>query len=114
MIFTNRVTVTPKATLGDGTEVTDYADSMVMDLRGTDGDYTSFNGELVAFALPSQKINSNFVEWSTLSASQPAFVRPLMDSWTGSVSANVVNQIEAQKNKPMNETVPSWARILAE
>ena len=114
MIFTDRVTVTPKATLGDGTDVTDYADSMVMELKGTDGDYTGIQGAQVAFATPDQKTSSNFVEWSTLSASQPAFVQPLMESWTGSVSASVVNKIEAQNNKPMKENVPSWAGILDE
>ena len=38
LIFTDRVTITPKATLGDGTDVTDYADSMVMEVKGISGD----------------------------------------------------------------------------
>jgi len=53
LIFTNRVTVTPKATLGDGTEVTDYADSMVMEVRGVSGDYNATRGDYVAFVTPA-------------------------------------------------------------
>ena len=48
LIFTDRVTITPKATLGDGTDVTDYADSMVMEVNGISGDYESTYGEVVA------------------------------------------------------------------
>ena len=55
LIFTNRVTVTPKVTLGDGTDVTDYADAMVMEVRGTSGDgalprYSAIRGDYVSFA----------------------------------------------------------------
>ena len=109
LIFTDRVTITPKATLGDGTDVTDYADSMVMEVKGISGDYESTYGEVVAFAPPDQKTASDYVDWATLSASQPAFLQPLMDSWSGSVTANVVNQIESQFNAPIGETVPAWA-----
>ena len=110
LIFTSRVSVTPKATLGDGTEVTDYANSMVMEVEGISGEYNSTRGEVVAFAAPDQKTASDYVEWSTLSASQPAFVQPLMDSWSGSVTADVVRRIQSQFNSPISETVPSWAQ----
>ena len=108
LIFTDRVTITPKATLGDGTEVTDYADSMVMELKGIRGEYESVYGEVVAFASPDTKTASDYVEWATLSASKPAFIQPLMDSWSGAVTANVVNQINSQFNAPIGETVPAW------
>ena len=109
LIFTNRVTVTPKATLGDGTDVTDYADAMVMEVKGTSGDYTGIRGDYVSFATPAEKTAENFVAWSTLSASQPAFLQPLMDSYSGTVSAQVVSQIESQFNAPINENVPAWS-----
>ena len=109
LIFTDRVTITPKATLGDGTDVTDYADSMVMEVKGISGDYESTYGEVISFATPDTKTASDYVEWATLSASHPAFLQPLMDSWSGSVTANVVNQIESQFNAPIGETVPAWA-----
>ena len=109
LIFTNRVTVTPKATLGDGTEVTDYADSMVMEVKGTSGDYNAVRGDYVSFVAPSEKTAEDFVAWSTLSASQPAFLQPLMDSYSASVSAQVVSQIESQFNAPINENVPAWS-----
>ena len=109
LIFTDRVTITPRATLGDGTEVTDYANSMVMEVKGISGDYESVYGEVVAFASPDTKTASDYVEWATLSASKPAFIQPLMDSWSGSVTANVVNQIESQFNAPIGENVPAWA-----
>ena len=114
LIFTNRVTVTPKVTLGDGTDVTDYADAMVMEVRGTSGDgalprYSAIRGDYVSFATPAEKTAEDFVAWSTLSASQPAFLQPLMDSYSGTVSAQVVSQIESQFNAPINENVPAWS-----
>ena len=109
LIFTDRVTITPRATLGDGTEVTDYANSMVMEVKGTSGEYSTVRGQVVGFARPDQKTAADYVPWSSLSASKPAFIQPLMDSWSGSVTANVVNQINSQFNAPIGETVPSWA-----
>ena len=38
-IYTDRVEVSPKATLGDGTEVTDYVDAMVLEIEGVSGDF---------------------------------------------------------------------------
>ena len=109
LIFTNRVTVTPKATLGDGTDVMDYADAMVMEVKGTSGDYSAIRGDYVSFAPPEDKTAEDFVAWSTLSASQPAFLQPLMDSYSATVSAQVVSQIESQFNAPINENVPAWS-----
>ena len=109
LIFTNRVTITPHATLGDGTDVTDYADAMVMEVRGTSGDYSGIRGDYVSFAPPEEKTAEDFVAWSTLSASQPAFLQPLMDSYSGTVSAQVVSQIESQFNAPINENVTAWS-----
>ena len=114
LIFTDRVTVTPKATLGDGTDVTDYANSMVMEVRGVSGGlesggYSATRGDYVAFATPAEKTAENFVAWSTLSASQPAFLQPLMDSYSGIVSAEVVSKIENQFNAPINESVTAWS-----
>ena len=43
-IYTDRVEVSPKATLGDGTEVTDYVDAMVLEVRGTSGDFSATRG----------------------------------------------------------------------
>ena len=63
----------------------------------------------MTFATPAEKTAENFVAWSTLSASQPAFLQPLMDSYSGSVSAQVVSQIESQFNAPINENVPAWS-----
>ena len=109
LIFTNRVIITPHATLGDGTDVTDYADAMVMEVRGTSGDYSGIRGDYVSFAPPEEKTAEDFVAWSTLSASQPAFLQPLMDSYSGTVSAEVVSKIESQFNAPINESVPAWS-----
>ena len=109
LIFTDRVTITPKATLGDGTEVTDYANSMVMEVEGTSGEYSAVSGQVVGFARPDQKTAADYVPWLSLSASKPAFIQPLMDSWSGSVTANVVNQINSQFNAPIGENVPAWA-----
>jgi len=33
-----------------------------------------------------------------------------MDSYSGTVSAEVVSKIESQFNAPMNENVPAWAQ----
>ena len=109
LIFTNRVIIMPHATLGDGTDVTDYADAMVMEVRGTSGDYSGIRGDYVSFAPPEEKTAEDFVAWSTLSASQPAFLQPLMDSYSGTVSAEVVSKIESQFNAPINENVPAWS-----
>ena len=32
-----------------------------------------------------------------------------MDSYSGTVSAQVVSQIESQFNAPINENVPAWS-----
>ena len=110
LIFTDRVTITPKATLGDGTEVTDYANSMVMEVQGTSGEYSAVRGQVVGFARPDQKTAADYVPWLSLSASKPAFIQPLMDSFSGSVTADVVTRIRSQFNSPIPETVPSWAQ----
>ena len=55
LIFTDRVTITPRATLGDGTEVTDYANSMVMEVEGTSGEHSAVRGQVVGFARPIKR-----------------------------------------------------------
>ena len=107
--FTNRVSVLPKAFLGDGTEVTDYATSTVMEVRGVSGDYSATNGDWVSLADPADMTADDFVPWSTFEASRPAVLQPLMDSYFGSVSAEVVSRIESQFNAPVTEDVPAWA-----
>ena len=116
LIFRDRVKVIPKITLRDGTEVTDYADSMVMEVKGTEGEHNFTVAEDINFAPPSEKTAADFVEWSTLSASQPTFLQPLMDSWSGSVTADIVTKITARSNAPTGEidpwltstVVPAW------
>ena len=108
--YTDRVKVLPKATLKDGSTVNDYAEAMVVDLHGISGDYNSTWGEWVPFASPSSKEAAGYTPWSSLSADPlPAFAKTAAESWTGSVSAQVVTQIEQQFNAPINETVPDWA-----
>ena len=109
LIFTSRVSVLPKATLGDGTEVTDYATKTVMEVRGVSGDYSAIRGDWVSLANPADMVEADFVPWSTFEASRPAVLQPLMDSYFGSVSAEVVNSIESQFNAPVNESVSAWA-----
>ena len=107
--FTNRVSVLPKAILGDGTEVTDYATSTVMEVRGVSGDYSATKGDWGSLADPADMTADDFVPWSTFEASRPAVLQPLMDSYFGSVSAEVVSRIESQFNAPVTEDVPAWA-----
>ena len=108
--YTDRVKVLPKATLKDGSEVSDYAEAMVVDLHGVSGNYRSTYGSWVGFISPSEKEPDGYTPWSSLSADPlPAFAKTAAESWTGSVSANVVSQIESQFNAPINETVPDWA-----
>ena len=109
LIFTNRVQVLPKATLGDGTEVTDYATRTVMEVHGVSGDYSATRGDWVNLADPADMTEADFVPWSTFEASRPAALQPLMDSYSGTVSAEVVSRIESQFNAPVNESVSAWA-----
>ena len=109
LIFTDRVQVLPKATLGDGTEVTDYATRTVMEVQGVSGDYSATRGDWVNLADPADMVAADFVPWSTFEASRPAVLQPLMDSYFGSVSAEVVSRIESQFNAPVNESVSAWA-----
>ena len=109
LIFTNRVQVLPKATLGDGTEVTDYATRTVMEVNGVSGDYSATRGDWVDLAAPADMTAADFVPWSTFEASRPAALQPLMDSYFDSVSAGLVSAIESQFNAPVSESVPAWA-----
>ena len=52
-IYTDRVKVSPKTTLGDGTEVTDYVDAMVMEIQGVSGSLSATRGEWELFAVVS-------------------------------------------------------------
>ena len=108
LIFTSRVEVLPKATLGDGTEVTNYATRTVMEVHGVSGDYSATRGEWVSLANPADMTEADFVPWPTFEASRPAALQPLMDSYSGSVSAEVVSRIESQFNELINENVPAW------
>ena len=110
MRYTDRVRVLPKTTLKDGSTVSDYAEAMVVDLQGVSGDYRSTYGEWVSFVSPSNREPAGYTPWSSLSADPlPDFAKTAAESWTGSVSANVVNQIEQQFNAPINEAVAAWA-----
>ena len=109
LIFTDRVQVLPYATLGDGTEVTDYATRTVMEVNGVSGDYSATRGDWVSLAAPADMTAADFVPWSTFEASRPDALQPLMDSYSGTVSAEVVTRIESQFNAPVSENVPAWA-----
>ena len=109
LIFTNRVQVLPKATLGDGTVVTDYATRTVMEVNGVSGDYSATRGDWVNLADPADMTEADFVPWPTFEASRPAALQPLMDSYFDSVSAEMVSAIESQFNAPVSENVPAWA-----
>ena len=109
-IYTDRVEVSPKATLGDGTEVTDYVDAMVLEIEGVSGDFTARRGEWVAFANPSTKTASDFVAWSSLSAaSRPTWVTEAMTAFEPTVTGDVVAMIQAQFNAPEFPSVTGWA-----
>ena len=109
-IYTSRVEISPKATLGDGTEVTDYVDGMVMEVRGVSGDFSATRGEWVAFANPSTKTSSDFVSWSSLSAAdRPTWVTNAMTAFEPTVTGDVVAMIEAQFNAPEYPSVTGWA-----
>ena len=109
-IYTDRVEISPKATLGDGTEVTDYVDAMVLEIEGVSGDFTARRGEWVAFANPSTKTASDFVAWSSLSAaSRPTWVTEAMTAFEPTVTGDVVAMIQAQFNAPEFPSVTGWA-----
>ena len=109
-IYTDRVEVSPKATLGDGTEVTDYVDAMVMEVRGVSGDFSATRGEWVRFADPATKTSSDFAAWSSLSAaSRPTWVTEAMTAFEPTVTGDLVTMIEAQFNAPVDASVTAWA-----
>ena len=109
-IYTSRVEISPKATLGDGTEVTDYVDAMVMEIQGVSGSLSATRSEWVAFANPSTKTASDYVAWSSLSAaSRPTWVTSAMTKFQPTVTADVVAMIEAQINAPEYPSVTGWA-----
>ena len=108
--YTDRVKVLPKATLKDGSTVSDYAEAMVVDLHGVSGEYSSTWGAWVNFIPPSQEGPDGYVPWGTLSADAlPDFAKAAAASWSGGVSSQVVSQIEQQFNAPINADVPDWA-----
>ena len=108
LIFTDRVSVLPKATLGDGTEVTDYATRTVMEVKGVSGDYTATRGDWVSLADPADMTEADFVDWDTFKVTRPDALQALMDSYSGSVTAGVVSSIESQFNAPFNGDA-DWA-----
>ena len=108
LIFTDRVSVLPKATLGDGTEVTDYATRTVMEVKGVSGDYTATRGDWVNLADPADLTEADFVDWDTFKATRPDALQALMDSYSGSVTAEVVSSIESQFNAPFSGDA-DWA-----
>ena len=109
-IYTDRVEVSPKATLGDGTEVTDYVDAMVMEIEGVSGDFSAIRGEWVRFAEPSTKTSSDYTAWSSLSAaSRPTWVTNAMTAFEPTVTGDIVAMIQAQFNAPEYPSVTGWA-----
>ena len=109
-IYTSRVEISPKATLGDGTEVTDYVNAMVLEVRGVSGDFSATRGEWVTFANPSTKTSSDYVAWSSLSAaSRPTWVTNAMTAFEPTVTADIVATIESKFNAPVNTSVTGWA-----
>ena len=109
-VYTDRVEVSPKATLGDGTEVTNYVNAMVMEVQGVSGSLSASRAEWVAFADPSTKTNSNYVAWSSLSAaSRPTWVTSAMTDFEPTVTGDVVAMIQAQFNTPEYLSVTGWA-----
>tara|TARA_Y100000361_G_scaffold1900_1_gene1596 strand:- start:60 stop:413 length:354 start_codon:yes stop_codon:yes gene_type:complete len=109
-IYTSRVEISPKATLGDGTEVTDYVDGMVMEVRGVSGDFSATRGEWVRFADPTTKTSSDYVAWSSLSAaSRPTWVTSAMTKFQPTVTADIVATIEAQFDASEYPSVTGWA-----
>ena len=108
--YTNRVRISPKETLGDGTEVTDYVEAMVLEVKGVSGDFQAIRGEWISFASPSTKTASDYVAWSSLSAaSRPTWVTDAMTAFEPTVTGQVVDMIEAQFNAPEYPSVTGWA-----
>ena len=108
--YTNRVSIKPKVTLGDGSEAVDYCERMVMEVKGSSGDLSYTIGNWVGFADPSTKTAGDYAAWSSISANaRPGWVTSAMESFSGSVTAGVVNNIESQINASVNEEVPEWA-----
>ena len=108
--YTNRVSIKPKVTLGDGSEVVDYCERMVLDVKGSSGDLSATIGNWVKFADPSTKTAGDYAAWSSISASpRPGWVTAAMESFSGSVTAGIVGNIEGQINASINESVPEWA-----
>ena len=109
-IYTDRVEITPKVTLGDDTEVTDYVEAMVMEVRGVSGDFSATRGEWVRFADPATKTSSDFAAWSSLSAAaRPTWVTEGMTAFEPTVTGDVVAMIQAQFNAPEYLSVTGWA-----
>ena len=109
-VYTDRVEISPKATLGDGTEVTDYVNAMVLEVRGVSGDFSATRGEWVAFANPSTKTSSDYVAWSSLSAaSRPTWVTEAMTAFEPTVTADIVATIESKFNASEFPSVTGWA-----
>ena len=108
--YTNRVRISPKETLGDGTEVTDYVEAMVLEVKGVSGDFSATRGEWVRFADPATKTSSDFAAWSSLSAaSRPTWVTEAMTAFEPTVTGDLVTMIEAQFNAPVDASVTAWA-----
>ena len=109
-VYTDRVEISPKATLGDGTEVTDYVNAMVLEVRGVSGDFSATRGEWVTFANPSTKTSSDYVAWSSLSAaSRPTWVTEAMTAFQPTVTADIVATIESKFNASEFPSVTGWA-----
>ncbi len=109
-VYTDRVEISPKATLGDGTEVTDYVNAMVLEVRGVSGDFSATRGEWVTFANPSTKTSSDYVAWSSLSAaSRPTWVTEAMTAFEPTVTADIVATIESKFNASEFPSVTGWA-----
>ena len=109
-IYTDRVELSPKETLGDGTEVTDYVQKMVMEVRGVSGDISATRGDWVGFADPSTKTAETYEAWSSISGTtRPTWVTSAMEAYAPTITGTVTNMIEAQFNAPVDESVSAWA-----
>ena len=110
LLYTNRVSIKPKVTLGDGSEAVDYCERMVMEVKGSSGDLSATIGNWVGFADPSTKTAGDYAAWSSISANpRPGWVTAAMESFSGSVTAGIVGNIEGQINASINELVSAWA-----
>ena len=79
-----------------------------MEVQGVSGDYSATRGDWVQLADAADQTEASFVDWDTFKATRPDALQPLMDSYSGSVTGQVVALIESQFNAPFDGE-PDWA-----